>query len=281
MSIALSFFILAPLLVQETDPTSTRDSFAAGAVTELFIGRASGAQVVYFRLDRGAVSEASLREAPLGLGRWIRTPGRGFGEHRSEVELQFFGAETRLTHVETMLPGTRKLLWREVRPQAGRTLMLSGAASSGFTVVDSTTGGIRRSSLGGAGGLLPLELVESVRRGQVYMGTFPIFQPLGGRFEPLQVVTADNRDENGYSVVELHLFEDDGTLRADYRFRQGELVEFGWRADGPRARRISATAHEHWQALFAPPQEPEGGAPDRSRRSSSTPTVEGPNSPRR
>jgi hypothetical protein len=281
MSIALSFFILAPLLAQKTDSSSTRDSFASGSVTELFIGRASGAQVVYFRLDRGTVGEASPREAPLGLGRWIRTPGRGFGEHRSEVELQFFEAETRLSHVETMLPGTRKLLWREVRPQGGRTLMLSGAASSGFTVVDSTQGGVHRSSLGGARGLLPLELVESVRRGQTYMGTFPIFQPLGGRFEELQVFTEDSRDENGYAVVELRLSEDDGTLRADYRFRRGELVEFGWRADGPRARRISATEHAHWQALFAPPQDPKDDASERSHRSSSTPTVEGPNSPRR
>jgi len=265
--------LLLSLLVPQATPTpgTSRDTFETGHISELFIGRPPGAQVLYFRLDRGKRSD----EEPLGVARWMRSRGSGFGESRSEVEIYFFENGTRLSHVEQMLPGERLLVWREFRAQGGRSLHLRGAASSGFQLTDTSRGEVRRARIGGRRGLLPLEIVEAVGRGRDYMGAFPVFQPLSGSFESLQLHTRNGRDARGYRFRDLRVTEEDGTVRASYRFRRGEVHEFGWRDDGPRARRITPEEHGRWVRRLGPREpgaEPEEGRP----YPSSTPVLEGP-----
>ena len=273
---AISILLLSLLSPQETPARSTsKDAFEAGAISELFIGRPPGAQVLYFRLDRGAWNEDKRGESPLGVARWMRSRGEGFGESRSELEVYFFEDRTRLSHVEQILPGERLLVWREFRAQGGRSLHLKGASSTGFQLTDTSKGGTRRASVGGERGLLPLELVEAVGRGQVYMGSFPIFQPLSGAFESLQLRTKKGLDENGYRIRDLFVTEQNGTVRASYRFRRGEVFEFGWREDGPRARRITPEEHGRWVRTLGP----RSRAKESNEKPSETrtPELEGPN----
>lgn len=258
--------------------TVSGDAFGQEGVSELFIGRSPGARVLYFRLDRDATGGDSDPGAkPAGVARWVRTPGRGFGEHRSELELNLFDSGTLASHVETILPGERKLVWREVRPRGRRTLLLSGASSHGFSLVDATGGEVRRSELRGERGLLPLELVESVQGGQVFMGSFSIFQPLSGAFEHLDVVTREGRDEDGYSTRDLLVRGPEGDVRARYRFRRGELFQFSWRDDGPRARRISGDEYERLVGAHVVEEESVSLLPEERKPTAPTPTLEGPN----
>ncbi len=271
----IPILILALVSGQEESSRAKPDAFASGAVSELSIGRAPGSRVLYFRLDRAQLDEARRKETPLGVARWMRTPGRGFGEHRSELEIYFFDSRTRLSHIETMLPGERRLLWREVRPQGGRTLLLDGASSAGFSIVDTNGGEVRRSEIDAERGLLPLEIVEAARKGQVYMGSFSIFQPLAGGFETLQLRTRRSRDAHGYGLRDLLITEPDGTQRASYRFRRGELFEFGWRQDGPRARRVSEEEFARWMQVQAPV--PARGVPEPTPRGQvEAPILDGP-----
>jgi len=269
--LAISILLL-PLLAPQATPTpaTSRDAFEAGHISELFIGRPPGAQVLYFRLDLGERRD----EEPLGVARWMRSRGSGFGESRSEIELYFFESGTRLSHVEKMLPGERHLIWREFRAQGGRSLNLKGAASSGFQLTDTSRGEVRRARIGGKRGLMPLEIVEAVGRGRVYMGSFPVFQPLSGSFESLQLHTRSGTDARGERFRDLLLTEESGSVRASYRFRRGEVHEFGWRDDGPRARRITAEEHGRWVRQLGPREK---RASERERPSrAATPALEGP-----
>ena len=260
-----TFLLLTAALAQE----KRADALSNGDVRELFIGRPPGTQVVYFRLDRETPGDR-----PLGLGRWMRTPGRGFGEHRSELEVLLFEEETRFSHVETVLPGERRLIWREVRPRSGRTVTAAGASSSGFTILDNVGGEVRRATTNAERGILPLELVEAARRGEDFLGTFQVFQPLSGGFEQLLVDTREVEDRRGERTRELSLRQPDGTQRASYRFRRGELVEFAWTAGGPRARRISEGEYRERLAAEAPLPE------ERTSPLPTPPSLEGPNPPR-
>jgi hypothetical protein len=175
--------------------------------------------------------------------------------------------DTRVHHVEVEDGAQRKLVWREYRPGAGRTLFLEELA-------DDLTGGaeLRTVEWGGRdglreevaepeGGLFPLELLERARAGRLAADEVALFEPLEGRFEPVEIQTRDvaarpaafawsaGAGPAGPSSAApvlartLELRRRDGSLAGAYRFAGSELVAFQWQAGGARGRRISA---EEW-----------------------------------
>lgn len=183
-----------------------------------------------------------------------------------EWELRFAvpgEVDTRVHHVEVQDGARTKLVWREYRPGAGRTLFLEEQAGGAELRAVEWGGrdGLREELSQPEGALFPLELVERARAARLGAGEVALFDALEQRFEPVEISTRvdvaarpaafawsarPDRDEPWAAeparalARTLEIRRRDGSLAGAYRFVGSELVAFQWQAGGARGRRISA-----------------------------------------
>jgi hypothetical protein len=145
------------------------------------------------------------------------------------------------------------MIWRELRPQSGRTLTGQWADDGGALLVREWGGPVRleREAPAAGGGVLPLSLLELARAEAIEGGTVRAFDPLSCSFETLDL--GQEREEDGARRVEL--VREDGTRAATWWLDGERLVAFQWQGGGPRARRIDAEEYEE-RLRPAPAPEP-------------------------
>ena len=225
--------VLSAILVAAASTPSQDTPLTSGDVRSVHLLKPAGTRVEHFRLERGAPGSD-----PVGLVRWISGPDPEHeGGWRVEREVIFFDETTRVVHTERLHPDRRKLVWREVRPRSGRTLVLEWTPDGRTTSYETIGGEIFRKELDLPGGaLLPLSLVEHARLGEDWQGSFPVFRPLASDFELLQLGV---RREG--SARQLELRRTDGLLVGRFQFRGHELESFRWQEGDLVARAISAT----------------------------------------
>lgn len=222
------FPVLAALLVSWLAvPQGASRPLESGLVRSVEVESPPGTHVQHFRLDPGG-----RKGPPIGLARYVAGPdGEGT---RVELELSWFEPELRLIQTERESDYGRLLVFREVRPDGGRTLFLTGDPGRPWSCHE--LGGrlpLRREYP--AGGELPLLLVEAFRRGREVPPEAPTFDPLRARFEPTHVRVSEG-------TFELRTV--DGALRFAVELEGSRLAGWRWQPGGPVARPVTAEAWE-------------------------------------
>ncbi len=245
LPLAVLLALAGGAVVLAQDERSPLDS---GDIREIALLRPEGTRIEYFRLDLGDTPPAEDAH-PVGVVRWISGPDVGAeatGGLRLEAETIFFDVSTRVVHTEHLAPAERKLVYREVRTRAGRTVLLEWSPDRQPLVSEVVGQEVRRLEIDTARGvLLPLYLVEHVRSGVSFQGSFPVFSPLARGIEDLELetlVTDDPEREGavpGFPRRELVLRRADGLLAGRYVLEGQRLVGFRWQAGGPVARPIT------------------------------------------
>jgi hypothetical protein len=183
-----------------------------------------------------------------------------------EWEFTFPDEQLRVLHVERLTKSGPKLVWRELRPGAGRTLLSEwNAQGRELDVVEWGRPQIARHRLDASeGALFPLFLLELARKGGALQGRHQLFDPTSLSLESIEMETryfgepvgaahaaAGDSDEPtpiGPQAFELRrevrLSRDDGTCAGSYVFQGTELLSFQWQSGGLEARRISAEDYE-------------------------------------
>lgn len=265
--------LAATLLAARTEPRGTgldlpgvrRAPIDSGYVRDVSLERPAGTALRHYRLD---LPGASPSDAPLGLVRWLRSPLEpgSAGAQRLEVETCFPGVGTRVIHAETLQLGARKLVWREVRERAGRTVL--ALQESGFELATSETLGrdVQRTTLAAPPEtLFPLQLVELLRDGAESPGPLVLYEPLANGLTEVELFL---RDLPGPLPLRLaRLARPDGTSAGAYIFAGSELLHFCGQGGGPVATPVSADEYARLIAPSsslaspAPAQPPAGHAP--------------------
>lgn len=196
----------------------------------------------------------------IGAMRWIAREGsRG---RRLEWEIVFPDERLRLLAVEDEEMGAPRLVWRELAPAAGRSLLVEGTRDGeSLRVEEWVRGGGRASRCGlERGAVLPLHLIELLREGALSTGPVVVFDPLSRGLDTWNVRTA-HRLREGMEVEHLaEMWRSDGTLAGRYRFEGRRLVRFSWQQGGIEGRPASAEAFARMVEEWARPAEAEEGA---------------------
>lgn len=217
-------------------PQQRRGLIDSGSVRSVELESGPGTWAQYFRLDD---SVARPEDAPQGLLRYVAWPDRQGGVH-VDLEVQFLADGLRVVHTEEASLEHRRLVFRELREGAGRTVLLDGTPATGFEGHELGIGEAIRLRPGT--GEFPLLLIESARLGDELPAELSVFDPLAAAFEPLKT---KSWWQDGEHVVEAR--RTDGGLRWRIRFRGEELLEWRFQDRGPVARSIP---REVFQALL-------------------------------
>lgn len=202
-------------------------------------------RIEHFLLERPADElEPSERQAP---------PAPAFAEWRSsltakgwhlELVVHFPAEGIRVYAVECLTEHGPRLVWREVCPRAGRTLLADWTEGGERLRARewAADGSLRESCDASRGAVLPLYLVELLRSGQLSQGAQLVFDPLGRALERQSIRTSyakevTNEGRSAFARV-VELAREDESLAARYVFQGAELVRFQWQEGGWIARRI-------------------------------------------
>jgi hypothetical protein len=207
----------------------------SGLVRSLELEPLPGTFAQYFLLERDG---ARANRSPLGLLRYVSAPDREGGLH-VDVELHFLAEGLRVFHTELAGPARRRLVFREVREGAGRTLFLEGTPTLGFEGYELGVGEVVRHSRTGYGEL-PLLLVEAARLGRCLPEELPVLDPLSASFEPLRLSQREEPSE--IRILEARRL--DGSLRWRVSARGAELTEWRFQERGPVARAVPRAEFE-------------------------------------
>lgn len=209
-----------------------------GLVRSVELAPVPGTCVQHFRLDRERAREGEL---PQALLRYVAGPD-GAGGVRAELELEYLDGGLHVIHTEQANLERRRLVFREVRERAGRTVFLEGSPEQGYSGYE--LGGpavLRRSFPADCGaGELPLLLLESVRLGLALPQALPVFDPLAARFEDVELAL---RTEAGNEAAGERTHEArraDGSLRWRVTLHDQEIRAWRFQERGPLARSITA-----------------------------------------
>jgi hypothetical protein len=204
-----------------------------------------------------------LEGEPQGLARWRRRDdGLGF---ELELDVWFTADRVRIHMVEREHPRDAKFVWRELRGQGGRTLVVR--RSPDRRKLDILEWGGRECLREEGRAEEPIQflpgLVELARAGRT--GRCMAFDPLGRAVEALEcssvppseaicasvsrtgpdaVDSADDPDASEEPDRETVLRRADGTLAGRYCFRGERLVAFTWNEGGVLARAIERAEFE-------------------------------------
>lgn len=164
-----------------------------------------------------------------------------------EWDLRFVEEDVRVLHVERLGLDGAKLVWREISPGHGRTVLAElGGDSATLRVIDWSSTREREDVHVSSGALLPLACLELLRRGELCDGVQPVFDPLSRALEPLETNTrfegspVADATESWKLEREVEASRADGTRAWSARFCGDELLTFRWQSGGLVARRISA-----------------------------------------
>jgi len=104
-----------------------------------------------------------------------------------EQDVRFPEEEARVLHIERHAQAGPTLVWREWRPDRGRTVIVEPAEQGGgFRVLEWGQEEPLRAELE-ADTVFPLSLLERIRAGDLAAGSVRVYDPLSGRAEPLTV----------------------------------------------------------------------------------------------
>ena len=220
-----------------------------GDVRVLELPAAPELRVEHFRLDLPRTRRAA-RDCLPSAWRAGSPRRRRTGSLLLEYEISFFDIETKVLLAERLHRDEIKLVWREVRQRGGRTVLLEWSAEDPVLRASDTWGGeVRRKVLEHPSGLLmPLYLLDQVRRGGRFEGPVAVFDPRTGGVEEvvLKIGPPPARTHarvQGDEPSALRCVEQrrrDGVLVARHVFRNDALVAFQWQEGGPLATRVSA-----------------------------------------
>jgi hypothetical protein len=212
---------------------------ASGTLKELLVSARRGTRVETFRLD---LEDAASDAEPAGVALFLAEP-KGAGL-RLELQVRFFDAATQVIHVETIAETSRELVFREVRAVGGRTLRMEwrdGAPATSREVVGEEIAA--RSFPEEPGFLLPLALVELMRRGLVKPGPLRVFAPLASAVEELALSSDAAATERASARTTFELLRE-GRLAGRFSFEAGTLQSFRWQAGGLVARAVTRDEYE-------------------------------------
>ncbi len=166
---------------------------------------------------------------------WLVVRRHTSGDARQlEIEVRFLHQRSRAIHVEQLDGAARRLVWREIGPDATRTLTaqrdraeLSLREWVGRERVDSVLANSRNA-------LFALELLEQLRAGQVPEAA-EVFDPLSRSIERW-FLRSELVPEAGTRRIEA--LRADGSLAGRWTFEGTSLAGFSWQRGGLLARRI-------------------------------------------
>lgn len=216
------------LLVQQPAPLDT------GLVRSIELESRPGTWVQHFRLDPEGAGPDAL---PQALLRYVAGPDP-VGGVQAELEIDWLAADLRVIQIEQASPVLRRLVFRELRARAGRTLFLEGTPEAGFQGYE--LGGrevVRRAP--GLRGEFPLLLIESARLALVVPGEVAVLDPLAADFEPLLLTTVGSPGERTFEARRA-----DGSLRWRVGLAGERIREWRFQERGPIARAITSAESE-------------------------------------
>jgi hypothetical protein len=217
-----------------------RSPLESGLVRAVELESPPGTFVQHFRLESPAARAGEVA----GLARYLSGPDPE-GGLRVELELEYFAGEVRVIQSERASLTGRRLVFREVRLDGGRTLFLTGSPTAGYECQELAGGEALRRTFEDAGEF-PLLIVEAARRGLALPTEARVFEPLAGQPEPSAIALLDDR---------LVLSRADGSVRFATRFADGAPVEWTWNDRAPVARAIT---REEYGSLRAARPAPSG-----------------------
>jgi hypothetical protein len=190
---------------------------------------------------------------PIGSALWRRSDA-GLGQ-RLELELRFArssaGEDQRVLHVESLDADAPLLVWRELGPGSGRSVMAewnregTGLCTREWGHNETKSG----TFIACRGVTMPLYLVELVRAGDLAAGKVTAFDPLARALVELELRTiwkAGSERGDAPAARSVELTRADGTLYARYEFEGLELCSFAWHAGGLVARRATLEEYERY-----------------------------------
>lgn len=181
------------------------------------------------------------------------------GAVQCEWDVRFYGDDTRVLHVESWDRNSPRLVWREWRPGAGRSLIADGRPEGIELVEWGRHEGLRTRLESPDGVLFPIYVLELARQGDPGLGRLPWFDPLARAIERGTVSVGFGAepalDTAGAEVLErqVELVRDDGTRAARWVFRGDELWEVEWASGGLVGRRIARPGYEERVGRCAAP----------------------------
>ncbi len=211
-----------------------------GLVRSVELESRPGTWVQHFRLDREGAGADAL---PLALLRYVAGPDPAGGV-QAELELDYLAAGVRVIQIEQASPALRRLVFRELRERAGRTLFLEGTPEAGFQGYE--LGGrevVRR--VPAQRGEFPLLLIESARLGLVVPDEMAVLEPLAADFEPLQLASSGGPGERSFEAR-----RSDGSLRWRVSLVGERIREWRFQERGPAARAITGAESEALRARY-------------------------------
>jgi len=154
-----------------------------------------------------------------------------------EWDVRFPAEETRLLQIERHGSTGTSLVWREMRPGAGRTLTAEWSEEGDGLIVREWSGRQRREEELPArtGAILPLHLLELLREDTLADGRLLVFDPLSRSLDAVTLRTTLQDD----ATRSAELVRDDGTLAGVWQLDGERLLSFQWQGGDLRARRIS------------------------------------------
>lgn len=163
-----------------------------------------------------------------------------------ELEAHLFDPATRVHHAErySAREGPR-LVYREVRDRAGRTVLLEWDDDLGALRSTEWTGAreaTRRTVDPEGGALLWLWCMEQVRAGAELRGLLPIFDPLAGRTELLSV-ESERFGPFGAPLRATTWRRADGTIAASFVAAGDRILLWRRQRGGPVYLRVDATEY--------------------------------------
>lgn len=158
-----------------------------------------------------------------------------------ELQVHFLESGISTYHVEQLSAGRTRLVYRELVPRSGRTLLVEW--TRGATALRCTEWGVGGRLVeeldAGQGAVFPLYLAELLRAGHSTEGAQKVLDPLARNLEAQWIRTSYGPDGESGFLRSAEVRREDGSLAVRYDFRGSELVGIQWQEGGWRARRIS------------------------------------------
>lgn len=257
LALMLSFSV-TPLILVALASTGGDVNDSSAPIPALEIQGRDDARVEYFaiRSPRVAAAGPAIGTGPveasapvvIGVAKLVASESADL-----ELLTEFFEIQTRVSHVEHSANEVVRLVHREIRARAGRTLVLEGGPTLGWLRSTDWAGGPeaeRRSLPDDLEVGLPLTLLEELRIDQTdsagRTAERRVFDPLANRVEAVSVESAALSLAGHPLLRTVRLARSDGTILWSWTFAGSALVGFTRQDGGPVAQRVSK---ETWERL--------------------------------
>lgn len=201
-------------------------------------------------------------QEPAGYLLWRRSEGEDGAT--LEWDVRFLERDTRVLEIERPAAAGAALVYRELRPQSGRTLSAEWVEQGSALRLREWGGpeGLQLRLDDCDGGRFRLGLLEDLRAAAAPPRAARVFDPLGRRFEHLAVEVEHGPADGPRSGARIvRLTREDGSSAGAWLLRGEEVLGFQWQAGGLRARRIDAQEYDRRMAEIERRRASEDAAP--------------------